>query len=539
MPDYDFRLLYPATGVDPLPVTGLDLTSCDSQSILCLDAALKELAPFAPWLECEYEGKQAYATCGYFLRMMLLDQTKIFDRAVLQFCWSRTGIDPEVWERMLRVAVSNGLRPAASLGELIRSLVRVFDGLDNAEERMITAEDIISYEPVSEDTAWSQDCAWAEIQTFGVFHNLDAGSVGPLGFISSSCGDFLDVDVRGADRSLFASVARVWAKAVDLDSDLDPGVIACFAAEAVKASSWPLGFTGPWDPKGNRVMEFDAWVWYVSQQKIGRLQKRFKTFILFEEKRFPQLAILAVKAGHNEEFWSAVNILLKSFFTGEPMSIYSWTKLEFKMSNPNLLLFTVSPEHKDKELSEWVQYILHQRAESAILVKQHRITGGTESQHANSGAEYAKFHNTDLFLKFVSHIRAVMESPRATTFAIRCSVLNFGISVLSQWITGGPISLTGHDIYKEPDPHRMPGGKHMVSDLSEFIGDVVIAFSELQMPLKDVVKYRFPEWAIIAILAGDMFDLNVVFEDFHWQMSQTNHSGRATAELFQDRERLE
>ena len=83
MPDYDFRLLYPATGVDPLPVTGLDLTSCDSQSVLCIDVALKELAPFAPWLECEYEGKQAYVTCGYFLRMILLDQTKFFDRAVL------------------------------------------------------------------------------------------------------------------------------------------------------------------------------------------------------------------------------------------------------------------------------------------------------------------------------------------------------------------------------------------------------------------------------------------------------------------------
>ena len=36
-----------------------------------------------------------------------------------------------------------------------------------------------------------------------------------------------------------------------------------------------------------------------------------------------------------------------------------------------------------------------------------------------------------------------------------------------------------------------------------------------------------------------MFDLNVVVEDFHWQMSTTNHSRRATVELFQDRERLE
>jgi len=539
MSDYDFRLLYPTPGEDPLPVTGLDLSSCDTQSVLCLDASLKELAPFAPWLECEYEGKQAYVTCGYFLRMILLDQTKIFDRAVLQSCWSRTGIDPEVWERMLRVAVSNGLRPAASIGELIRDLGRVFDGLDNAEERIITAEDIIPYEPVSEESELLKDCSWIETQTFVVFHDPDTGSIGPLGMITSSCGDFLDVDIRGADRSLFASVARVWAKAAELDSNLDPGVIACFAAEAVKSSSWPLGFTGPWDTKGNHVMEFDAWVYYVSQQKIGRLRKRFKTFILFEEKRFPQLALLAIKASNNEDFWSAVNILLKSFFTGDPMSIDSWTKLEFKISNPNLLLFTDSPEHKDKELSEWVQYILHQRAESAILVKQHRITGGSESQHVNSGAEYAEFHNTDLFLKFVSHIRSVIESPGATTFTIRCSVLNFGISVLSQWIVGGPVSLTGHDIYKELAPHRLPGGKHLVSDLSEFIGDVVIEFSELQMPLKDVVKYRFPEWAVTAILAGDMFDLNVVFEDFHWQMSKTNFSGRDTAELFQDRERLE
>jgi hypothetical protein len=112
MPDFDFRLLYPATGVDPLPVTELDLTTCDSQSVLCLDADLLRLAPFAPWHECEYEGKPAYVTCGYFLRLILLDLTKIFDRAILQSCWSRTGIEPEVWGRMLRVAVSNGLRPA-------------------------------------------------------------------------------------------------------------------------------------------------------------------------------------------------------------------------------------------------------------------------------------------------------------------------------------------------------------------------------------------------------------------------------------------
>ena len=126
---------------------------------------------------------------------------------------------------MLRVAVSNGLCPAASLGELIRSLERAFEGLDNAGERIITAEDLIPYEQIDGDTAWLKDCAWIETQSFGTFQDPETGSVAPLGFISSACGDLLDVDIRGADRSVFASVAYVWAKAADLDGHLDPGVI--------------------------------------------------------------------------------------------------------------------------------------------------------------------------------------------------------------------------------------------------------------------------------------------------------------------------
>ena len=539
MPDFDFRPLYPATGVDPLPVTELDFTTCDSQSVLCLDADLLRLAPFAPWHECEYEGKPAYVTSGYFLRLILLDSTKIFDPAILQSCWSRTGIEPEVWGRMLRVAVSNGLRPATSLGELIRSIERAFDGLDNAEERIITADDLILYEQVGDDIAWFDECAWIETQNFGHLQNPETGSVAPLGVISSACGDFLDLDIRSADRSLFSSVARLWAKAAELDDQLDPGVIASFAAEAVKSCSWPLGFTGPWDPKGSRVMEFDTWVSYVTQQKIGRLKSRFKAFILFEELRFPQLVILAGKAKTNEDLWSAVMRLLNSFFAEDKMTVDSWVKLEFKMANPNLLLFTASPEHQSKDLSEWIQYILHQRTESAMLVKQQRITGSTENQNLNAGAEFAEFHNTDLFLKFVSHIRDVMERPGANTFSIRCAVASYGISVLSSWMMGGTMALSGHDIYKELAPHRLPGGKHATADLAEFLGDVVIEFSELQMPLKDVVKYRFPEWAVTAIMAGDVFDFNAVLEDFNWQMSKTNHSGRNPSDLFQDREWLE
>ena len=212
-------------------------------------------------------------------------------------------------------------------------------------------------------------------------------------------------------------MARLWAKAADLDDELDPGVIASFAAEAVKSCSWPLGFTGPWDPKGRRVMEFDTWVSYVTQQKNGRLKSRFEAFILFEELRFPQLSILAGKANTNEDLWSVVMRLLNSFFAGDKMTVDSWVKLEFKMANPNLLLFTAS---QSKDLSEWIRYILHQRTESAMLIRQQRISGGTENPNMNAGAEFAEFHNTDLFLKFVSHIRDVMERPGATTFSIRC-----------------------------------------------------------------------------------------------------------------------
>ena len=91
-------------------------------------------------------------------------------------------------------------------------------------------------------------------------------------------------------------------------------------------------------------MEFHTWVYYVIQQRIGRLKQRFKPFIMFEELRFPQLSILASKANTNEDLWGAVMRLLNSFFAGDKMTVDSWIKLEFKMSNPNLLLFTASLE---------------------------------------------------------------------------------------------------------------------------------------------------------------------------------------------------
>ena len=110
---------------------------------------------------------------------------------------------------MLLVALSNGLRPAASLQELIRSLELTFKGLDNAGERIITTEDPIPYEHVDDDIAWLNDCAWIETQSFGTFQDPETSFVAPLRFISSACGDSLDVDIRGADCTLFASMACV------------------------------------------------------------------------------------------------------------------------------------------------------------------------------------------------------------------------------------------------------------------------------------------------------------------------------------------
>jgi hypothetical protein len=92
-------------------------------------------------------------------------------------------------------------------------------------------------------------------------------------------------------------------------------------------------------------MEFDTWTRYVTNQKVGRLQHRFKAFIHFEEHRFPQLSTLAKNAHHNEDIWSSVIRILNLFFPSDGMTVDAWTKLEFKISNPNLLLFTVSPEH--------------------------------------------------------------------------------------------------------------------------------------------------------------------------------------------------
>ena len=105
------------------------------------------------------------------------------------------------------MASTNGLRPAADLGSLILSLEKAFDGLDNCEERIVTAEVIIICEEIDDDTDWLNDCQRIERQKLGDFHDPITGSVAPLGFISSACGDFLDPDIRDGARFLIASVA--------------------------------------------------------------------------------------------------------------------------------------------------------------------------------------------------------------------------------------------------------------------------------------------------------------------------------------------
>ena len=92
----------------------------------------------------------------------------------------------------------------------------------------------------------------------------------------------------------------------------------------------------------------------------------------------------------------------------------------------------------------------------------------------------------------------------------------------------------GHAVYKERFPHRVPGGKTIMRDLSKFAGEVICSFCDLQMPLKAVrrmVKYRFPVGALIAMLAGEMLDLDAVLEDFSWHMSKTSPANTRDTDL--------
>ena len=71
----------------------------------------------------------------------------------------------------------------------------------------------------------------------------------------------------------------------------------------------------------------------------------------------------------------------------------------------------------------------------------------------------------------------------------------------------------------------------MMRDLSEFVVEVICSFCDLQMPLK-----RFPVEALTAMLAGDVFDLDAVLDDFRWHMSKTSPANTRDTDLYLDRD---
>ena len=136
-------------------------------------------------------------------------------------------------------------------------------------------------------------------------------------------------------------------------------------------------------------------------------------------------------------------------------------------------------------------------------------------------------------------IRKIMEAPDATSFAIRVAVMSAGLPLLCRWISCMPVNLSGHAIYKELAPHRLPGGKTMMRVLAEFVGEVVCKYGEFDMPLKAVVKYQSPVTALTTMLSGEVFNMDVVLDDFSWHMSKALPANTSYLDLYLDRDRLE
>ena len=151
-----------------------------------------------------------------------------------------------------------------------------------------------------------------------------------------------------------------------------------------------------------------------------------------------------------------------------------------------------TPAHCAKPLHEWVQYLLHQRTKTRNLAKTQRQVDTAGGFTLTSASDHAEYHLTEQFLQFVSTICKVMEAPDVTSFAIWVAVMSAGLPLLCQWISGMPVNLSGHAIYKELAPHRLQGGKTMMRDLAEFVGEVICTYDELDMPLKAVVSSQVP-----------------------------------------------
>ena len=59
------------------------------------------------------------------------------------------------------------------------------------------------------------------------------------------------------------------------------------------------------------------------------------------------------------------------------------------------------------------------------------------------------------------------------------------------------------------------------------------------MPLKRVFKYQFLVEVLTALLAGEVFDLDAVLDDFSWHISKTSPTNTMDTDLCLDRDRLE
>ena len=166
MTTVSFRSLFPEEGMLSIVCDG-DSSLFDTESILCLDEDLLKLVPYPPFVACEFEGETAYVVCGYFMRYLLLDHAKFYNQEVLRSNWSRTGIKPEVWSRMLRLAQLSGLTPYKDNQEALRALSYAFSGLDSSTEQVITSDIIEVFESVPDGTPWLGASGWMELQNFG------------------------------------------------------------------------------------------------------------------------------------------------------------------------------------------------------------------------------------------------------------------------------------------------------------------------------------------------------------------------------------
>ena len=79
----------------------------------------------------------------------------------------------------------------------------------------------------------------------------------------------------------------------------------------------------------------------------------------------------------------------------------------------------------------------------------------------------------------------------------------------------------------------------MIRDLAELVGEVITNYCDLDMPLKAVVKYQFPVDALKSMLAGEVFNMDAMLDDFSWHMSKTMPANTSDADLHLDRDRLE